>query len=195
MPQIKRQTQNALLSMAIKVNIIREEKIVLTAPGAKGSENGKPLFHFLPEVDIRAGDIVEEPITNTRFYVSDVDILAGFHEVIAKKAFYTTNPEKSSDSRVSNTFNIQNASNSIIGTQASATINVGTSIADFRQLIEERGGTDKNALSDIADILEEHVKNEEPIKKGMLSTFSDVLAKHSWAFDCVAQIVAAFIAG
>ena len=90
-------------------------------------------------------------------------------------------------------YNISNPQNSIIGNQEFATINNKSfNIDELKKLIELYGDNDKAKLYQLTSELEKAIHNDN-IKKGMLSRFSDLIAKHSWLPLAIAQILSAFI--
>ena len=113
-------------------------------------------------------------------------------EISAIKAFYQTRPpiEQPSTSTV---FNINSASNSIIGNQQSAILNNSSfNIDDLQKLIELYGADDKQQLYELSAQLQDLLEKDD-FHKSKLSKFSNLIAKHSWLPTAIAQIIAAFI--
>lgn len=89
----------------------------------------------------------------------------------------------------SNVFNIQNATNSIIGTQSNVTMNIGDTIKKTREQINSSSSTDKEELQEIINLLEKVVNGQTPVKKGLLSKFSDAIQKNSWITSPITSIL------
>lgn len=184
----------AFESRMINVNIIRDNQLVSTIKGLKNTtKNGdRKMFNFFPDVDVTVGDIIEIPNTSFRYHVIEVEPKTWNGQISGLDAFYITAEEyveKNKQPEKQTVYNIGQASNSIIGNQQNATINNGIDINEFRRLIETNGGTDKESLNKMADMLQTIIDNNMPVSKGTLSKFSDLIAKHSWVFTCATQIL------
>lgn len=81
-----------------------------------------------------------------------------------------------------NNFNIQNASNSIIGNQENATINNSYSMEELKSIVNEKvdDPSDKAQLNELINMLKVLTENNAPLNKGVLQNFGDLLVKHSW---------------
>lgn len=97
--------------------------------------------------------------------------------------------------QISTTYNIQGVSQSIIGSQQNATVNVQcNSIEDLERLISEKGQDDKAELfalaNEIKGILESIQQNTElPQKKGLFGRLSDHASKHGWFYGAAMNLV------
>lgn len=87
-----------------------------------------------------------------------------------------------------NIFNIENATNSVIGSQANVTLNINDAIHKTREQIDMSNSTDKEELQKIINLLEMVVDNQVPVQKGLLSKFSDVIQRNAWITSPVASI-------
>lgn len=61
----------------------------------------------------------------------------------------------------------------------SVTTNIGSSLAEIKELISAKPAADQEQLQEILRLLTEISQNDEPVKKGLLAKFSDGLKKHS----------------
>jgi len=92
------------------------------------------------------------------------------------------------------TFNMDHAH--ITGSQlgnndiGSVTLNIGQSIGKLENAIRQKSPEDQKILEELLSILESIQKSSEPIKRGILSRFSDILKKHT---DLIAPLGAALI--
>lgn len=181
---------NSFKNQMIEFKIFRNSQLVSTVKGLKNSYQGKVFVEFFPDVDVQIGDILTN--SNIKYYVIDVDTQTWMGEISAIKAFYQTRPpiEQPSTSTV---FNINSASNSIIGNQQSAILNNSSfNIDDLQKLIELYGADDKQQLYELSAQLQDLLEKDD-FHKSKLSKFSNLIAKHSWLPTAIAQIIAAFI--
>lgn len=181
---------NHFKNRMIDFDIYRNSNLLSTTKGLKNSYQGRVFIEFFPDVDVQIGDILVNSKIN--YYITDIDTQTWMGEISAIKAFYQTNPpvEQSSSSTV---FNINNASNSIIGNQQQAILNNSLfNIDDLKQLIELYGNDDKEQLYQLSSQLEQLLQ-EDDFHKSKLSNFSNLIAKHSWLPTAIAQIISAFI--
>ena len=95
--------------------------------------------------------------------------------------------DKSKQSSISiGTINAPNG-NVVIGDVINSSLNVDNSIHRIQELIEEKGGDDKEALSELLDEFKEILENIEesrhiPKNKGFMNRVSNHLSKHGWFY-------------
>ncbi|MGN2347292.1 hypothetical protein ACTFH7_02065 [Clostridium cagae] len=118
--------------------------------------------------------------------------LISYIEIELKKLI--TNSQKESNASQIN-FNIQNADNSIIGTQSTATINNSSNLDDLKQLIEQNAYEDKEDLKQLIDTLKTITENNMPVSKGTLAKFSEAFEKHSWIAGSIASTLLGWLIG
>lgn len=173
----------------IDLDIYRSGKKINTVKGLKNHEDsGRKMFDFYPETDIKVGDVIVEPITNLQYYIYDIDITSINGQVAKKKAYFHTEAEHNAESQQSVTFNINNPKNSIVGTQQTATMTNGYSINDITKLIENHNSDDKELLKEMVCMLEKTISEKEPVKKGFLSKFTDVMSRNEWITTPIATL-------
>lgn len=80
----------------------------------------------------------------------------------------------------SNTFNIQNVTNSAFGNTGNVVINNGASFNDIRSLIQEQNIPDPDIqkLETLISLVETTIENDIPMKKGFLHKFGDLFSKY-----------------
>lgn len=167
----------------------RNNKLLSTEKGLKNSNSSRKVIDFFPEVDIQIGDIFIN--SGIKYYVIEVDTQTYKGETFAKKAYYTTSVSKTQDN--STIFNINNASNSIIGNQQSAILNNSNfNIDDLKQLIALYGENDKQQLYELTSFLKDCLDKDD-FHKSKLSKFGDLIAKHSWLPLAISQVIAGFL--
>lgn len=86
-------------------------------------------------------------------------------------------------------FNIENATNSVIGTQSNVTLNINNAIKEAREQINSSNSNDKAELHEIISLLEDVVNNKVPIKKGLLSKFTASIQRNAWITSPITSIV------
>lgn len=89
---------------------------------------------------------------------------------------------KNQSQNINQTFNIQNMQNSAVGNTGSVTINNGIDFSDLREFIDTNKNltqAEKYEAQNIVDLIESTSENNDSLKKGVLSKFSDILSKHS----------------
>ncbi len=181
-----------LSHQGIQYKIIRNNTII--ANEIKGLPNhetntNKKYIGFKPTVDIQYGDCLIGP-TGQRIYVVDTDVAYFGGEPFQLKAYYQTESEHLNPASNQNViYNISNVSSSVIGTGNVATISYTENLQNLKKTIEDVGSPDKEELQQIISLLELVVEDKIPAKKGLLSKFRDILAKHSWLIPQLTKIM------
>lgn len=181
----------------ITFNLIRNNDLITSVKGLPNTEKNtnRKYIALYPETDIQVNDILINDTTNIKYVILDLDVSSYRGNIFQKKAYYQTSTYRQSQNNTSNTYhyNINNPQNAIIGNQEFATIsNSSINFDEFKKLIELYGKDDKPQLYHLSYELEKAIQNDN-IKKGMLSHFSDLISKHSWLPLAIAQIISAFI--
>lgn len=181
---------NHFRNSMIDFEIYRGSQLISISKGLKNSYQGKVYIEFFPDVDVQIGDVLVN--SNIKYYIVDIDTQTWQGKVSAIKAFYQTRPPV--DQQLNSiVYNIGTASNSIIGNQQQAILNNSSfSIDDLKELIELYGDNDKQQLYELTSLLQQSLEKDN-FHKGILSKFSDLIAKHSWLPTAIAQIISAFI--
>lgn len=177
----------------IDFEVYRNSNLLYTKKGLKNTEKGsnKKYIGFYPDVDIQIGDVLSNPNSSVKYYITDIDTSTYNGEIYQIKAYYqNASPSSQTTSTI---YNIGNASNSIIGNQQQAILNNSSfSIEDLKKLVELYGNNDKEQLYELVSLLQKSLEDDD-FHKSKLSKFSDLIAKHSWLPTAIAQIVSAFI--
>lgn len=79
--------------------------------------------------------------------------------------------------------------NAIIGTQTGFTMNVGADIEHLAALISEKPTIDQSVLDELLTLLKSTEASSEPVEKGLLAKFSDMLKKHTDLITPVSNIL------
>lgn len=154
------------------------------------SSTAKAYIGMPKDTDVSIGDWLINP-ENERFYVEDKVTDFAFGDVVQLKIFYQTESQYKQKSAHPNhlTFNIGTANNSVIGTQATVTMNINSSIQDAKNQITASNSNDKEELQRLISVLEMVVNNQVPAQKGLLSKFSAVMERNSWITGTISSIL------
>ncbi|CCW09032.1 hypothetical protein [Bacillus sp. GeD10] len=88
----------------------------------------------------------------------------------------------------STVFNIQQATNSILGNQHHATINQTTiNFESIKELVASKGEADNPEIQELLALLQNYFEQNKPLEKGTLSKFGDVLVQHPWLSNPLGQ--------
>ena len=114
------------------------------------------------------------------------------HEIIPAHAgrVYFEMQEKSNTMNPSGStvFNIQQATNSILGNQHHATINQTTiNFESIKELVASKGEADNPEIQELLALLQNYFEQNKPLEKGTLSKFGDVLVQHPWLSNPLGQ--------
>lgn len=183
--------QQFIIDRGIMFQVERNSSIISELKGLPNRENPQSPKYvgFLPDSDVKIGDWIINP-ANERFYVSDTYTDFFLQEKSQLKAYYQTATEHNAKSETpSVSFHVENATNSMIGTQSHFTMNINGSIQDARELVNSSNSSDKAELQQIIDLLEQISQNQEPIQHGFLSRFASVIQRNSWITSPIASIV------
>jgi hypothetical protein len=164
---------------------------------------------FRPGTDVRAGDWLRDA-SGRRFYVYDTDVQRGFErQPFALVASYQTEQEHEASQAqqpapaTNINFHVQNAYNSIFGTQQNAEMNnvtfdSGTVEAELdraEEEIERRGGRDEAELKElIAKVREAHERGE-PLDRGRFAKYLGVIQRNGWIAGPVAGTLLSTVIG
>lgn len=158
----------------------------------------EPYINFYDKHDILQNDYVIDKITKSKYVVTKIfcDVLPGldgFYRGVKNQKFYVYySTEKKQIGNI--IFNIENATNSIIGTQATATLTI-YNYDTLQQEIEKCEHKDKPMLYELLNTLKEIEKDFKPIKKGKLAKFGDLMVKYSPIAIGVGQILVSILCG
>ncbi|MGD8191527.1 hypothetical protein ACQCN2_16225 [Brevibacillus ginsengisoli] len=183
-----------------RFKVYRNEVEIAEVDGMSNTEKSskRKYIGFYPETDIEAGDWIVGLVSGNELYIEDTktDVFQG--KAFQKKGYYLTKTqyEKSQkDSKPFVQYNFQNAYGSNIGTQGNASVTNTFNFDAVDQMIEERGGEDKEELHQMIAEIKELFEDSEKVKKGSLTQYSEKIEKHSWIAGAVAQMALGFLSG
>ena len=182
---------NAFRGSMLDCEIIRNGITISTHKGLIFDTKDHNVIKFEPNsnIDIQIGDDIYCPLKDKHYIIINKEISTFRGQVYSINAYFENNFTKP----ISNTtFNTYNPTNSIIGNQQIATINITESFKNLNDMIAKYGNEDKPYLNELVDILKSELNNNQ-INKSKLSKFSELIAKHSWLPLCISQIIAAWL--
>lgn len=83
----------------------------------------------------------------------------------------------------------------IVGSQSNATINIGATMDDITQLVGSLPANQRQEAQALVEQLRRFESGEDVLKKGALSKFSDLLAKHSPLLSAVIGFIGKLLTG
>lgn len=160
------------------------DRVETGLPG-KDSNFGLQHISFMPETDIKAGDILLGP-NGENFCVSKTEMEYFQKQPYALNAYYSDGVQGRSQES-SAVYNIQNAYGSIIGSGNQATVNYNSAISELKQAVSSDTSADKEQLEKIVSLLEMVVNDQVPPSKGLFSKFREVMERNSWITGSIAN--------
>lgn len=167
-----------LLQMIYDHEQIEGTPLQIIADGSDTCSNARVLQNDI--LYLKSNDYIVEPMPISRFYVL---MLTEKGEQFVENCF-KMQPEFST----SNIFNIENATNSVIGTQSNVTLNIDYALQNMREQIDASNSDDKAELHQLINLLETVINDQAPVKKGLFSKFSTIIQKNSWIASPITSI-------
>lgn len=159
-----------------------------TVKGLKNSYKGVKILQFYPDTNLQVGDVLVFIETGEKFYLTDIQSMLWGKRVDHLNATYETESEhKKADSKeiATNVYNIQNANQSVIGTNAIG--NFSYNFSDLETLIAEKAQNPQDFNAFLA-VLQNSLENGQ-CPRGVMQRFADMLSKHSWLTGPIAQLL------
>lgn len=148
---------------------------------ADGSDIGYDSYMLRNDVTyLKENGYITEPISIMRTYTL---ALTEKGEIFVENDF-----KMPSEKPINNVFNIENATNSVIGTQSNVTLNINNAIQETKEQIESSDSDDKAELRQIINLLEMVINEQIPAKKGLFSKFTAVIQRNSWIASPITSI-------
>lgn len=183
--------QQFINERGIMFKVERNGSIVSELKGLPNHEKStsRQYIGFMPDSDVQAGDWLINP-ANERLYVLDTITNFFLQQKSQLKAYYQTVAEHNTKTEQATTiFNIENPTNSVIGTQTNVTVNIDNSIHEAKEQVNSSDSEDKEELQQIISLLEMVVNNQVPAQKGLLSKFTSVIQRNSWIASPISSIL------
>ena len=160
--------------------IIRDGKNIGTVEGF-----ANPKTHTIEtnsHTEIKKNDILIENFSKCRYYIISSEPNNFVNQNYGYILKYSLEKEYnlSENNNKTNNITIQNLyGTAVIGDKNNTTITLNPSIKELKGLIDTKPDEDKEVLNRLLVLLEVIVENNQPIQKGTLAKYSDILAKHS----------------
>ncbi len=182
---------SAFRSSMLDCEINRNNILIATYKGLISDSKDYNLisFDYRKDIDIQVGDDIYCPLKKKHYIITNVEISTFNGKIHSIDAYFENSFNKTNQNIVFNTYN---PSNSIIGNQQYATLNINESFKALDDLINDNGGTDKSALYELLETLKSELSSDI-INRSKLAKFGDLIAKHSWLALAITQIFAAWI--
>lgn len=144
------------------------------------------------ETDLALRHLSDEGYLSIKRYLSGCVV----NKISHKGIHYSEYESAISTSSQTNIFNAP-VSGAAIGNSGTTIINNGLTFQNAYELIKSQSVTseDKVEAEKVIAYIEALAESEAPLKKGILSKFSDTLAKHSWLPDIVMKLLFQYITG
>ncbi len=160
---------------------------------ADKTEDGRGFIAFMPETDIKVGDVLVDP-SEQKFHVIETQIHFFQKHPYELRAYYEYDRSQLSGKQASiTTYNIQNAYASIIGNSNGATIHYNSVIDDLKDRVAVDTSADKSDMEKIVSLLEMITNNQMVPQKGLLSKFSAVMERHSWLTSAFSNAIMSWL--
>jgi len=162
--------------------IERNGEIVGEYRGERRTEKGRHYVEFFEKKDVLQNDVMIDTQTQTRYNVIDVTFYTpknfpyggGINDITFKVFYIAETRQKSVP-----IYNIGTATNSIIGSQATANIYVESgSLENIEKEIEKCATEDKALLYELLQILKDYDSEKKKPKKSGLKKFESVISKY-----------------
>ncbi|WP_271810601.1 hypothetical protein [Clostridium beijerinckii] len=174
---------NRLLSMhGDDFSVERNNSIIATIKGFFCSKDYPNTIQLASNSNVLENDWLIHNSTNRKYFVRSVKPLSKSNQVLGWMAEYLSEVEykKSISEKDKSTFSIGAIYGSaIVGNYNNATINNGYNLSEIRSLISSKPIEDQEELNKLIDRIEIITEDNQPVSKGTLAKFSDLLAKHS----------------
>lgn len=164
-------------------SIERNGTIIGSAKGFFCGNDYPSTIQLVENIDVQDGDWLIHSVTNRRYFADKTEPITMGGEVIDWMVKYLSESEYNTtqSQALPTSINIGTINGpSIVGNQQNATLNVGNSIKDIRNLLSSLPATDQKSTEELIAELEKVENSSHPILvEGSLSKFSDLLKKHS----------------
>lgn len=172
--------KNFIEEMTDVFEIERNGTVVASAHGFFCGKEYPSTIQLVEDVSVSDGDWLVHSSTGHRYFVEDVQPIKPGRNVVSWMVKYQSEVEHDRFNRSAAQIQIGTVSGpSIIGNQQTATLYVGATTEDIAKLIAGKPAADLPELCELVTELKKIETTNEPVEKGRLAKFSDLLKKHS----------------
>ncbi|MDC4242592.1 hypothetical protein NE398_20935 [Clostridium tertium] len=160
----------------------RNDSVISNTKGFFCGKDYPNTIQLASNSNIIENDWLIHKITNRRYFIKNVTPLTSSNQTLGWMAEYMSESEykEFKSQKDKSTFSIGAIYGSaIVGNYNNATINNGYNLSEIRSLISSKPIEDQAELNKLIDRLEIITEDNQPVSKGTLAKFSDLLAKHS----------------
>lgn len=159
----------------------------------KGIRNrDKQRIQCNPNADIKPGDWLIAKPSGNRLHVHDIEIVGEGSPLKSLVAYYETEAEykaSQTESRPGDTYNINEAYSSVIGSQQDFRVDASFNFGDLYQQIEQNGGTDRAELHQMVEEIRDQMEQGAAIEARGLAKFSELINRHGWITGPIANLL------
>lgn len=172
-----------LKDMTILFTIERDNILIGSAHGFFCGKDYPSTIQIVENTDIKNGDWLIDSTTNQRYYAKETRPIVVGGEPSDWMVKYQTEQDYtfSHCNTRSTTINISSVNgNSVIGSQENVTLNIGSSLSDIKNLIDNLPISEQPQAKELFDELQKTESSMHPVLvEGALSKFSNLLKKHT----------------
>ncbi|WP_300381508.1 hypothetical protein [Clostridium sp.] len=179
---LKSQTDRILNMHGDDFSIERNNSIISINKGIFCGKDYPNTIQLASNSDISENDWIIHNSSKKRYFIKSVYPLSIKNETLGWMAEYMSESEykEFTSQKDKSTFSIGAIYGSaIVGNYNNATINNGYNLSEIRSLISSKPIEDQSELNKLIDRIEIITEDNQPVSKGTLAKFSDLLAKHS----------------
>lgn len=179
---LKSQTDKLLELHGDDFSIERNGSTISTAKGFFCGKDYPNTIQLSSNANVEESDWLIHNSSNRRYFVKNVQPLTSRNQTLGWMAEYLSESkyQQLASEKKQSTFSIGAIYGSaIVGNYNNATINNGYNLQEIRSLISSKPKEDQIELNKLIDRIEIITDDNQPVSKGTLAKFSDLLAKHS----------------
>ncbi len=180
--RLSSQTDRILSMHGDDFSVERNNSILSTTKGFFCGKDYPNTIQLGSSADVIETDWLIHNSTNRKYFIKKIRPISKSNQTLGWMAEYLSEAEyeKSISEKDKSTFSIGAIYGSaIVGNYNNATINNGYNLSEIRSLISSKPPEDQEELNKLIDRIEIITEDNQPVSKGTLAKFSDLLAKHS----------------
>lgn len=179
-------------------SVERSGSIVSTFKGIFCGNDYPNTIQLVSYADVLEDDWLIHTSTNKRYFIKKVKPLSQANEILGWMVEYLSESEYEQliSAKDNTTFSIGTIYGSaIVGNYNNATINNGYNLNEIRSLISSKPSEEQEELNKLIDRISVIIEDNQPVSKGTLAKFSDLLTKHSDIAIAIGSAITGWLAG
>lgn len=130
--------------------------------------------------DIKVSDWLLDKSSNSKYFIDKIQPISDGSQNLGYIIHYLSEYEYNNREKSNTSFHIGTINGpAMIGNQQNPTMNNGYNLSEIKSLISSKPVEDQELLNTLIQRVQIITEDNQPISKGTLAKFSDVLAKHS----------------